>query len=57
MAARWAKVSWQTAPSNARDTVRASTSRPAPSRALPAVKPVRTYPVEVDGEDIKVEVE
>jgi 3-phenylpropionate/trans-cinnamate dioxygenase ferredoxin subunit len=25
-------------------------------RALPAVKPVRTYPVEVDGEDVKVDV-
>jgi 3-phenylpropionate/trans-cinnamate dioxygenase ferredoxin subunit len=25
-------------------------------RALPAVRPVRTYPVEVDGEDVKVDV-
>ena len=26
-------------------------------RALPAVRPVQTYPVEVDGEDIRVEVD
>jgi 3-phenylpropionate/trans-cinnamate dioxygenase ferredoxin subunit len=26
-------------------------------RALPAVKPVRTYPVTVEGEDVSVEVE